>query len=74
MGVNRLTIDIHLPVFTGRESEAEQIRMIREFLFMLTEQLNYTLENLGSGNWNDKELQTLKDDIVAEVLRKTGTQ
>ena len=74
MGVNRLTIDLHLPVFTGRESEAEQIRMICDFLFKLTEQLNYTLENLGKGNWNEAELKALKDSIMTDVLEKLKNQ
>ena len=70
MAINGLTINIQLPVFTGRESNTEQVRMLHEYLFKLTEQLNYILENLGAGNWNEKELNDLKASIKKQILEE----
>lgn len=47
-------------------SDIEQSKMSRELidhLFMLKEQLEYTLSNLGTDNWNQKELEIFAEKI-----------
>ena len=52
MPSNWLYIDTNFPTFTGEESTNEKISTIQNYLFMLVEQLRYTLHNLDLDNMN----------------------
>lgn len=67
MAGNKLTVRDRFPRFTGRETDKEQIRMLSEYVYMLTEQLEFLLNNLGRDNWNRAELQELIRQIREEV-------
>ena len=67
---NILSADTQFPNFAGQESPAEQIRTIRNYLYMLLEQLRYTLNNLDSGNFNSEGLKEIQDAISQPILKQ----
>ena len=67
---NILSADTQFPNFAGQESPAEQIRTIRNYLYMLLEQLRYTLNNLDAGNFNSEGLNEIQDAISQPILKQ----
>lgn len=67
---NILSADTQFPNFAGQESPAEQIRTIRNYLYMLLEQLRYTLNNLDAGNFNSDGLKEIQDAISEPILKQ----
>lgn len=67
---NILNADTQFPNFAGQESPAEQIRTIRNYLYMLLEQLRYTLNNLDAGNFNSEGLKEIQDAISQPILKQ----
>lgn len=57
-------VDKNFPTFTGKESPGEQTEQIVNYLFLLREQLKYSLENLGKENWNEMELSQIQEASV----------
>ena len=47
MPSNWLYIDTNFPAFTGEEAANEKIETVQNYLFLLVEQLRYTLRNLS---------------------------
>lgn len=74
MPSNWLYIDTNFPTFTGEESPNEKITTIQNYLYMLVEQLRYTLRNLGTSNFNAAELAKLgrtveADEVITQLLQ-----
>ena len=67
---NILSADTQFPNFVGQENPAEQIRTVRNYLYMLLEQLRYTLNNLDSGNFNSEGLKEIQDAISQPILKQ----
>lgn len=67
---NILSADTQFPNFAGQESPAEQIRTIRNYLYMLLEQLRYMLNNLDAGNFNSEGLKEIQDAISQPILKQ----
>ena len=67
---NILSADTQFPNFAGQESPAEQIRTIRNYLYMLLEQLRYMLNNLDAGNFNTEGLKEIQDAISQPILKQ----
>ena len=67
---NILSADTQFPNFTGQENPAEQIMTIRNYLYMLLEQLRYTLNNLDAGNFNTEGLKEIQDAISQPILKQ----
>ena len=67
---NILSADTQFPNFAGQESPAEQIRTIRNYLYMLLEQLRYTLNNLDAGNFNSEGMKEIQDAISQPILKQ----
>lgn len=76
MPSNWLYIDTNFPTFTGEESANEKVEVIQNYLFMLVEQLRYTLRNLDTKNMNQTALSNfenlLTDPIYAEITDQDG--
>lgn len=72
MPTNLLTADTSFPTFTGNEKLPEKVDTITNYLYMLLEQLKYTLSNLGLNNFNETELETLTDPIYARLDDSDG--
>ena len=52
MPSNWLYIDTNFPSFTGEESLGDRVTTIQNYMYMLVEQLRYTLHNLDASNMN----------------------
>lgn len=58
-----LSADSNFPNLSGEQSDSEKIQIIQNYLYMLLEQLRYTMANLGLENFNQTEF----DDIVSII-------
>lgn len=67
MPSNLLNADISFPQFTEEQSDAEKIEKITSYLFMLLEQLRYSLSNLDKENFNDAGFDEIVDIITEPV-------
>jgi len=56
---NLLTADTNFPDLEGKRSTEEKLKAVSGYLYMLLEQLRYTLANLGQDNFNDTELHNI---------------
>lgn len=68
MPSNILTADTSFPQFTEHESDSAKIEKITSYLFMLLEQLRYSMANMGRENFNDKEFDDIVDLITEPVF------
>lgn len=57
---------------TGDEPIEEQVKILRDRVFMLLEQLKYLLANLGAENFNDAELKAITEPIYAQIADTEG--
>lgn len=64
---NLLNADISFPQLSDGQSSKEQLAMITDYLYMLLEQLRYTLSNLGQQNFNGTELNNIANMITEPV-------
>lgn len=65
-----LNADINFPHFTGQETTDDKIDTIQNYLYMLYEQLRYSMGNLGVENFNDKSLEGLQKLITDPILMR----
>ncbi len=70
MPANLLDADIGFPDTEGNASTEEKLKSITNYLYMLLEQLRYTLSNLGKDNFNESELESIAKIITDPVLVK----
>ena len=77
MPSNWLYIDTNFPSFTQKESASDKIETTQDYLFMLVEQLRYTLHNLDLSNMNktaaDGFVKTITQPIYAEIKNAEGS-
>ena len=67
MPSNWLYIDTNFPAFTGEESTDEKVTTIQNYMFMLVEQLRYTLHNLDLSNMNNTAVERFTNYITEPV-------
>ena len=67
MPASILEADVLFPQMDERTTDEEKIRKIMNYLFILNEQLRYTLYNLGEENFNETALKEIKDPIYARI-------
>lgn len=77
MPSNWLYIDTNFPSFTQKESASDKIETMQDYLFMLVEQLRYTLHNLDLSNMNKTAaegfVKTITQPIYAEIKNAEGS-
>lgn len=77
MPSNWLYIDTNFPSFTQKESASDKIETMQDYLFMLVEQLRYTLHNLDLSNMNktaaDEFVKQITDPIYGEIKNAEGS-
>lgn len=73
MPSNWSMIDNSFPTFTGRESPREQVIELKNYMYLLVEQLKYNLENLDTTNWNSKKLEQFQKDTTEDVEENVKT-
>lgn len=67
MPSNWLYIDSNFPTFTGEESLKEQVTTIQNYMYMLVEQLRYTLHNLDLSNMNAAAVDDWENAITEPI-------
>ena len=67
MPSNLLNADTSFPQFTKETSDREKIEQITSYLYMLLEQLRYSLCNLDKDNFNDAGLEEIGKIITEPV-------
>lgn len=67
MPSNLLSVDTSFPTFTPEQTAEQKLDVVTNYLYMLLEQLRYTLSNLGAGNFNDAELDGIAQMITDPV-------
>lgn len=67
MPSNLLAADVLFPHLTEKQSTDEKFAVVTDYLYMLLEQLRYTLANLGEGNFNQAELENIGNVITQPV-------
>lgn len=65
-----LYIDTNFPTFTGEESTKEQIDSMLNYLFILVEQLRYSLANLDASNFNAKGLSDISESSTKDLTEQ----
>ncbi|MGM9601782.1 MAG: hypothetical protein ACI3W5_09440 [Faecousia sp.] len=72
MPSNWSAVDSNFPTFTGDESPKKQIGLLHNYMYVLTEQLRYSLANLNASNWNPTALQALQDGATAAIVKQVS--
>ena len=76
MPSNWLYIDTNFPSFTQKERVNDKVETMQDYLFMLVEQLRYTLHNLDLSNMNktaaDEFVKQITDPIYGEIKDAEG--
>lgn len=67
MPSNLLNADTSFPELNDKQSDEEKITLVVNYLYMLLEQLRYTLQNLGEDNFNSQELKNIAGIITDPV-------
>ena len=68
MPTSFLSADAGFPRLTEEMPVEERMNRIENYLYMLLEQLRYTLANLGEENFNEAAFQEISQDIQEPVL------
>ena len=74
MGFDWTSIESSFPTFREDESPRESARKLHDYLYRFVNQLKFTLQNLDTGNWNEKALQTFAKDTTRNVEKQTEAQ
>jgi hypothetical protein len=67
MPSNWLYVDTNFPVFTGEESTDDKVSTIQNYVFMLVEQLRYTLRNLDLRNMNQPAVKKFSNYLTEPI-------
>ncbi len=70
MPSNWLYIDTNFPTFTGEESPNEKITTIQNYMYMLVEQLRYSLHNLDLTNMNKTAVKRYETSLTEPIYAR----
>lgn len=70
MPSNWLYIDTNFPTFTGEENTEEKVTTIQNYMFMLVEQLRYTLHNLDLANMNQTAVEQYETSLTEPIYAR----
>lgn len=68
MPSNLMFADSSFPVIGEEENPKRSLKKIMNYLYMLLEQLRYTLQNLEPGNFNDAEMADYFKKLTADLV------
>lgn len=66
-------VDSNFPSFKEGETSKSKLSKIVNYIFLLTEQLKYTLANLDTTNFSSKGLEDITDETAAQILEDLDT-
>ena len=67
-----LNVDTAFPQLNGNQSTDKKFQMVTDYLYMLREQLRYSMANLGLENFNDASFQEISGLITKPVYAQLG--
>ena len=67
MPTSLLSTDTMVPNFKGNETTEEKVDQIQNYLYMLVEQLRYSMANIGEENFNETEFDNIVNLITEPV-------
>ena len=67
---NWTSIETHFPTFTDEDSMTARVDKLQQYMFILTEQLKYNLNNLDTSNWNSKALESFTSELSGGAVEK----
>lgn len=67
MPTSLLSADTKFPNFSGSETTEEKVDQITNYLYMLVEQLRYSMANIGAENFNETEFDNIVN-LITEPL------
>lgn len=67
MPTSLLSTDTMFPNFKGNETTEEKVDQIQNYLYMLVEQLRYSMANIGAENFNETEFDNIVNLITEPV-------
>lgn len=67
MPTNMLALDSSFPQLSEKQSSSEKIKVVTDYLYMLLEQLRYTLANLGAENFNAAALKEIEKQFSEPI-------
>lgn len=67
MPTSLLSTDTMFPNFKGNETTEEKVDQIQNYLYMLVEQLRYSMANVGKENFNETEFDSIVNLITEPV-------
>ncbi len=68
--ISWLTIENSFPTFLDGESPQQQIKKLQDYMFKLTDQLKYSLQNLDTSNWNKAALDKFTEDTTSGMAEE----
>lgn len=74
---NWVSVDANFPTFEENESPYEQIKKLVDYMRQLTDQLKYSLNNLGTDNWNSSSLMSFSSELTGDIekdMKSLGTE
>ena len=72
MPSNILSADTSFPNLTDEQTTDQKFKVITDYLYMLREQLRYSMANLGLENFNDASFQEISGLITEPVYAQLG--
>ena len=64
-----MAADTRFPHFSEGQSTEEKLYSMQSYLYMLLEELRYTLSNIGKGNFNEAAFTEISDEIAGPVKK-----
>lgn len=65
-------VDSNFPTITADGNLREQIAAIHNYMYSMTEQLKYTLENLDTQNWNNSAIESFSESFTQKIETVSG--
>lgn len=62
--------DTQFPQFTGNETEKQKLEKVQSYLYILLEQLRFTLANMDKNNFNETGFQEISEEITRPVVKR----
>lgn len=69
MPTSFLSADTNFPRLTADQPVEERLGKIQNYLYMLLEELRYTLSNLGEENFNDETLKEMGETLTGPITQ-----
>lgn len=73
MANNWQSLDANFPTFEEHESPYEQIKKLVDYMRQLTDQLRFSLNNLGTDNWNSSNLEQFSAALTGDIEQDLKT-